>query len=111
MSRRRRPAARRRERTLLADASRHAEALSSAVSLLDQALAWWRDDAYVEFPEAPFAVIERLRSAGWGGRAPLTVFVVAGSVQLLTLLMSLRSLTQLGLADGALSGATQTEVS
>ena len=35
--------------------------LASAAVLLDQALAWWRDDAYIEFPEAAFAVIERLR--------------------------------------------------
>jgi DNA-binding SARP family transcriptional activator/WD40 repeat protein len=32
-----------------------------AVALLDQALSWWRGEAYAEFPDAPFAVAERIR--------------------------------------------------
>ena len=36
---------------------------STAAPLLDQALAWWRGDAYAEFPDAVFAVSERLRLA------------------------------------------------
>jgi WD40 repeat protein/DNA-binding SARP family transcriptional activator len=36
---------------------------ASALPLLDQALSWWRGDAYAEFPDAAFAVAERLRLA------------------------------------------------
>lgn len=34
---------------------------AGAVALLDQALSWWRGTAYAEFPDALFAVSERLR--------------------------------------------------
>jgi DNA-binding SARP family transcriptional activator/WD40 repeat protein len=33
----------------------------AALALLDQALSWWRGEAYAEFPDAAFAVGERLR--------------------------------------------------
>ena len=33
----------------------------AAIPLLDQALSWWRGDAYAEFPDPAFAVSERLR--------------------------------------------------
>lgn len=43
-----------------ADGTREAHA---AVDLYDEALALWRDDPYVEFGDAPFAVLERVRLA------------------------------------------------
>ncbi len=33
----------------------------AARQMLDQALSWWRGDAYAEFPDAAFAVSERMR--------------------------------------------------
>ena len=36
---------------------------AAACTLLDQALSWWRGEAYAEFPDAAFAVSERLRLA------------------------------------------------
>ena len=35
--------------------------VAAALPLLDQALSWWRGEAYAEFPDAVFAVEERLR--------------------------------------------------
>ena len=35
----------------------------AALVHLDAALAWWRGEAYAEFPDAPFAAVERLRLA------------------------------------------------
>ena len=36
---------------------------AGALAQLDQALSWWRGEAYAEFPDAGFAVTERLRLA------------------------------------------------
>jgi DNA-binding SARP family transcriptional activator/WD40 repeat protein len=48
------------------DLQRGTEALAAndaeaAIRHLDAALAWWRGEAYAEFPDAPFAEAERLR--------------------------------------------------
>ena len=47
---------------LVATAGRTDDA-AEAIAHYDEALALWRDDAYVEFGDAPFAVLERIRLA------------------------------------------------
>lgn len=46
--------------SLVNEANRTSEP-ASAIALYEQALALWRDEAYVEFGDAPFAVLERIR--------------------------------------------------